>query len=547
MITYRHTWCITLLLTLAISGTILALEFPTGFYSPDVSYNTAKILRASEGEFFIDPFIGIPTIYPSLYHFCFGLLKRFLDFDSLQIVQLIMLFDFIGLFAAFFYCARAFFNNTEETSLCVLALPLIFYAPTGRYILYAQPSAFSYVFLVFGIGALYKYFMSPRLIYLALGGFLLSFAVNIWWINAFVVFPMLLLLIYYIIRRGPIPRLSHVFVFILALLLPCIYTAWQFYNIWDILPHYFAGTSEKIEFPRSITDLITNFLNKGNLPFFDSFYFWDFSKGTLASTSVPDRVKLLYSLLSIVHYFLLVLPFNLLLVAYVCWMLLRKDKLILHDARLLRTLPIGGFFILVCSIGAVADKGKLWRVHFIVYVMFLLFAYKTLLLSISSERLRKLFIAINIASVFSLIFSVTFSPRLFTSRIPENDNAIVQFISSIQNHSSERIFMLVYGMHRTAQFVTFQSFNESLDGSSHHADPIAASKIHNDFLTIKEKRKDWPNVLRERNIKWFIFRISEPEELAVFRQYQNDGSIILRNRDWIVLAMNIYSLKNDGE
>jgi len=553
MITYQHTWCVTLFLALVISGTILAMEFPIGFYSPDVSYHTAKILRASKGEFFIDPFVGIPTIYPSLFHFCFGLLKRFLGFDSFQIVRLIILFNFIGLFVAFFYCARAFFNSAEETSLCVLSLPLIFYAPTGHYVLLAQPSNFSVVFLVFGIGALYRYFMSPRLIYLILGGSLLSLAVNIWWINIFVVFPMLLLLTYYIIRRGPIPEMAHIFVFILALLLPCIYTAWQFYNIWDILPHYFtgtslyfAGTSEKTKFLRSITEVIADFLNKGNLPFFESFYFWDFSKGTLANTSVPDIVKLFYSLLSIFHYFFLVLPFNLLLVAYVCSMLLRKDKLILRNAHLLRTLPIGGFFILLCSIGTVADKGKLWRVHFIIYIVFLLFACKTLSIVIGSENLRKLSIGICVASVFSLIYTVTFSPRLFTSSIPETDNEIVQFITSIPNHDNERVFILDNSLHRIAPFVAFQSFVESRNGLYYHADPIATLKIYGDFLLIKEKRKGWCDVLRERNIKWFIFRISELTESIVFGQYQNDGSILLRNRDWVVLKMNVCSLKNDG-
>ena len=275
MIACQYTWRITLLLALAISGIILAVQFPLIIYSPDISFHAAKILRASNGEFFIDPFTGVLTIYPPLFHFCFGLLKRFLDIDSIQMIKLIILVDFIGLFAAFYYLVYTFFNNAEEASLCALSLPLVFYAPTGRYLLMPQPSSFSFVFLIFGIGTLYRYLMNPRLIYLILGGLLLSFAVNIWWTNVFSVGPILLLLIYYTIKRGPIPEPSHTFLFIFALLLPCFYTAWQFYSIWDILPNYLARTPKKINFLHIIIIWIIDFFTKGNLQFVHHFYFWD--------------------------------------------------------------------------------------------------------------------------------------------------------------------------------------------------------------------------------------------------------------------------------
>jgi hypothetical protein len=439
VLTCHYTWRITLLLALTVSGIILSLQFPIIIYSPDISFHTAKILRASHSDFFIDPFIGISSIYPSLFHFCFGILKRFLGLDSVQIIRLIMLVDFIGIFAAFFYCANAFFDNTEETSLCVLSLPLVFYAPTGRYLLMPQPSSFSFVFLIFGIGALYRYLMYPRIIYLILGGLFLSFAVNIWWINVFSVFPIFLLLFYYTIRQKSIPELSHAFIFIFSLLIPCFYTVWHFYNIWDILPHYFAETSKKINILHSISEVITSFFTKGNLQFIHHFYFWDLSKGPLASAFLPDRVKLLYSLVSIFHYFFLVLPFNLLLVSYVCWILSRKDKLVMHSNSLLRTLPIGGLFILICSIGTYADQGKLRRVHFIIYVMFLLFAYKTLPFVIRAEKLRKISTYVCIASLLAIGYTVVYSPRLFTSSIPDTDNEIIRFISSMPNHESERV------------------------------------------------------------------------------------------------------------
>ena len=121
--------------------------------------------------------------------------------------------------------------------------------------------------------------------------------------------------------------------FIFALLIPCLYTAWHFYNIWDVLPYYLSGTSGHItsrHIPVSdvLTSWIVTFLTKGNLPFMHHMNFWDLSMTPKGSTAnlLADGFKQLHSVASIVHYFVLVLPFNLLLVAYACVILLRKDK-----------------------------------------------------------------------------------------------------------------------------------------------------------------------------------------------------------------------------
>ena len=417
----QYTWRLTLFVSVAISGIILAIQFPITIYSPDVSFHAAKISRASNGELFVDPFIVMPTIYPSLFHFCFGLLKRALNFDSIQIIQLIVLVDFIGLFAAFYYLAAPFFNSAEETSLCVLSLPLVFYAPTGRYLLLAEPSNFSFVFLILGIGGLYRYLMTPKCIYLISGGLLLSLAVNIWWSNIVSVAPILLLLTYYTITRGLIPKSSHILYFILAFLGPCLYTAWHFHNIWEILPNYLSEDSRDVNVLDIVTTWMTTFLTKGNLQF------WDFSNAPWAGNSflsygvgllhvlslllvvyvgrvlvrkdrgvVPDTSlartlamgsffvllfsivllenwavaywssdvssthavldrflvygqKLLFLMPSLFHYFLLVLPFNLLLVVYVGWVLVRKDTAVVPDTSLARTLAMGGLFVLLFS------------------------------------------------------------------------------------------------------------------------------------------------------------------------------------------------------
>lgn len=540
----QHTWRITLLLSLVISGIILGIQFPWLFYSHDVSFHTAKILRSSTGHFFIDPFTGAPTIYPSLFHFCFGHVKRFLDLDSVQIVRLITLVDFIGLFAAFYYFARAFFNDAEQASFCVLSLSLVFYAPSGRYILLPEPGNFSFVFLLFGIGALYRYLMGRKLIYLILGGLSSSLAVNIWWSNVFSVVPILLLVSYYIVVRRPLPKLSHVCIFIIALLLPCLYTAWQIYSIWDIFPNYFTQNSKgglQIEErvghkPGNFGSMgtliywIITFLTMGNVQFRQRFYFWDFSDGAL-----------LYSLASIFHYFFLVLPFNLLLIFYVFCTLLWKNQLNHTSANLLRTLPIGGLLVLFSSIATLSYAGVAHtrRVQFIIYPMLLVCAYASIRSAVSYERQKKLRMWVTAAAILSLAWTVAYSSLLPQKRMSEADEEIVRFLNSRPNHADERIFMLSVGLRRVAPFVLFKSFVETKEGLYYWQDPISASNMYSDFITIKQKKEDWLNVVRERKIRLFIFRIADATESVIFRQYQNDGSIVLRNSEWAVLKLNV--------
>ena len=92
------------------------------------------------------------------------------------------------------------------------------------------------------------------------------------------------------------------------------------------------------------------------------------------------------------------------------------------------------------------DVGHLRRVHFIIYIMFLLFAFTTVPVVIPSAKLRRLSIYISIASLCSLIYTVVYSPRLFTSGLPESDNEIVRFVSSIPDRDNQRIFMLGEGL-----------------------------------------------------------------------------------------------------
>jgi hypothetical protein len=528
-------------LALLVSGTILALQFPLTIYSPDGSYHAAKILRVSEGDYFTDPFTGVATIYPSLFHLFYGLINRAIRFNPIQIVQLIVLFDFCALFSAFYYLVTAFIKNSEEASLCVLSFSLVIYAPTSHSILLAQPSSFSFVFLLFSVGALYRYAMNLNVRYLMLGGVLGSLAVNIWWSNVFSFFAIVVVLTYHLLRNGKAPSLIHVAIFAFSSLIPCIYTAWHLYSIRDILPYYLSGPSREMPLSDRLTTCIVTFLTKGNLPFMHHMNFWDSSEVSRGTARLlAGELQRLHAMVSVVHYFVVVMPFNLLLVGYSAWLLLRKEWPIYPPFGLFRTLAIGGFAVFLCSsvMTFAEDVGKLSRVHFIIFIMFLLFAFTTAPALVNSDKLQKLSRFISIAAVFGLIYTVVYSPRLFTSKLPQADNAVIQFVGSIPAHEHQRIFMLSEGLHRVAPFVTLQSFVEHRRGIYYHQDPNTVSELYRDFTILKQKTDEWKNVARDRNIKWVILRTSEMAELEVFKRYENDGILRYKNRDWAVLELS---------
>jgi len=542
--TAQYTYRLTLLLSLVASGIILAIQFPITLYWPDGAFNAAKILRATEGDFFSDPFTGVHTFYPSFFHLFFGTINRALGLNSIQLTQLIVLIDFFGLFAAGYYLVTAFLKNSEEAALCVLALSLVIYAPTSHYILIAQPSSFSFVFLLFGIGALYRYAMHQRGIHLFLGSGLGSLAVNIWWPNAVSVFAILVVLTHYLLSNGIELRLSHIALSFAALLVPCLYTAWHFYNISDVLPYYFTGTGMSRQ--QTVSDVFMNwivtFLTKGNLPFVHQMNWWDSSgpsKGTAGFLS--HGLVRFHAVVSFVHFFCLVMPFNLLLVAYAGLILFRKDMARIPRFNLIRTLAIGGFAVLLCSSVMLfyMEVPHLRRVHFVIHVMFLLFAFTTVLGIGERVKLRKLSVYICIAALFSLAYTVVYTPRPYAANLPEPDNEIVRFISAIPDRERQRIFMLQEGLDRVAPFVILRSFVERRGGKYHQQDPVTASELYKDFTIMKEKSGEWKNVARIGNIKWAIFRLSVERELEVFKLYEKDGMLQFKNRDWAVLELRL--------
>jgi hypothetical protein len=487
----------------------------------------------------------VETIYPSLFHIFYGLIKCAIGFNSIQIIQVIVLVDFLALFAAFYYCATAFLQNAEEASLCVLSLSLVIYAPTSHYILLPEPSSFSFVFVLLSIGALYRYAMHSSAGYLILGSLTGSLAVNIWWPNFFSFLAIVVVLAYHLLRNRKPPAL-HVAIFIFASLVPCMHTAWHLYSIRDIFPYYFSGTTRQghVAVYDILISWIVTFLTKGNLPFMHHMNLWDPSEASSRTTNLlASGTRRLHAIASAIHYFVLVMPFNFFLVAFAIVNLFQKETTTMCPRLgLLRTLAMGGFAVLLCSSMVLFldnDVGKVRRVHFIISIMFLLFAFATAPVVVHSVWLQKSILYIKVAAICALAYTVVYSPRLFTSKLPEPDNAIIQFIGSIPDRNHQRIFMFGDGLRRVAPFVRLQSFVELNQGKYYHQDPHTAFDLYQDFMIMKEKSNGWKSVAREKNIKWIILRTSEAAELEMLRRYESDGVLQYKNRDWAALELNL--------
>lgn len=525
---------------------LLAVQFPITLYSPDVSFHAAKLLRATSGEFFVDPFTGTPTLYPTLFHLCFGLLNRALRLQAHELISLITVVNFAGLFAGFYYFVRPFFANAELASLCVLALALVFPAPTGHYILLAQPSNFSFVFLFAGFGALYRYLLSSKVVYLVAGGLLTSLAVNIWWSNVLGAASVLLVLAYFKIARDGMPRYSHIGLLLLALFLPALFTLWHVYSIREIVPNYFAGISEGDgrawnEVSKAVSNWLISLLTKGNLPFFHHFVFWDLSQAPYSTRGfLSDGIKAAYAVASIVHYFILVLPFNLFLLFYVLWAGTGKRKSFFTvDLATVRTLATAGIAVAVVSIFAYWALGHLRRVQFVGYALFLTFFLATAAMLFSAAKLKKLFTAVCAASVFAIFYTAVYSPVLLGRGVSRHDMEVSRLVANTVNPNEDRVFVLDESRRRLAPFVRFQSFMDRREGRYYWQDPITASKQYTQFLTIKEKRPEWSKIVRDTQTRLFIFRRSAPEDMATYVKYQKAGPAIFTNRDWVVLRPSV--------
>ncbi len=222
-----------LALTVTAAATLLALQRPFAFYSPDVSFHAAKLLRASHGEIFRDPVTGTPSIYPPAFHVLFGSLNRLLRLDPPHLAVLIEVVDFVGLMVAAFFLARAVIGDSGEAAVCTLCLPLLFYSPTGRHVLLVSPSNFALVLQLAGFAVVCTALRSGRDSVLAAGALLSGVAVNVVWYDAVPAVALLSTVAVERVWRTRDPRRALP---LLAFLAPFVFTAVHLMAVREVCP-----------------------------------------------------------------------------------------------------------------------------------------------------------------------------------------------------------------------------------------------------------------------------------------------------------------------
>jgi len=113
-----------ILAALAAAAPVLYFHIPLFYFSPDMQYVKAKILRVAAGELFADPISGYANFHPPFYHLFLSLFARAgVPLDSLLTAITVTNVGLIFLTA--FLVLRRFFDE-DAAFLATLLLPFVF-------------------------------------------------------------------------------------------------------------------------------------------------------------------------------------------------------------------------------------------------------------------------------------------------------------------------------------------------------------------------------------------------------------------------------------
>lgn len=539
--TKNSFYSLTLVLVILCGSILLLIQPPFWFYSSDISFHSAKILRAQHNEFFIDPVSGYKSIYPSLFHIVFGRIAGVFYLNSFQVVKMIVWLNFVGLFISFFCFSKIIIKDIDDSVVASLSLSLIFYAPTGKYILLANPSNFSFIFLILGISSALLYIQQKRFLFAAIGSTLLGVSINLWWFNIIPVACVASLVCILLLKEQSLRKeIWKVLCSVIILCTILSYNLWHYLKIRDILINYdtifFHGkgffATESIVSKFRI--LIMTFLTKGNLQFKDRLF-------PYASIFPVDDLESAHGLALSVHYYLIVLPFNVLLLIWSTRLFIRSYKV--KEFWLYRFLFAVAILIVISSISIlfVADLGQLRRVQFVTYILLLPLFFQGIRLSVVEPWKKILFHLIMVISILSLFFTVIHSRQIqIDSTLPLETKEVIEYINEIPEHENTRIFMLENDLELLIPFIRFRSFTLLSHPTGNWADPITGDRLHRDFQIIRNMDKNWYEVLRANQCRYLIFNTDQQsiEKQDLIEFYKVRGSIVFDNLKWLVIDID---------
>lgn len=545
---YKYTFLFGAVIGVAI--VLLFLQIPFAYYSGDNVFHIAKISASADGEYFTDPITGCQSIYPPYFHIFWGNVSGIFDLNGFQISRLIQAINFLGLFLSGFFLLYVILKDTEKASLSALAIGLLIYAPTGKYIFLQSPYNFSVMFILTGTSLLLLFYQSQKMKYGIASALMLGWGINIWWWNIIPVGGLLAGMILVCARENRRLLISPKFLVAGAVLgLMLCMNLWPLSQIRAVLPNYnydmikysFAGQHSFIE---TILAWLTAFIFKGNQQFFKHLF--------PAALDSSSRVVLLYGLVASIYYYLLVLPFNYLMISVSVKQSLMSFRKKQSGTNII--LLSGAIATFLLSIVALyrADQSVVRRIQFYAF-LFLLPAFCYYLWNRFDllERHRRLTaIACSILSL-ALIFTVVYRFEINAyNNLPAARSEVIRFIENLPNHAHTRIFLTEPDTQILAREVRFRSFILSGHPTYFRQDEKQADSVYNAYISILNRAEDARASLVEFETKYAIVGkspvnlspvISKVAENSLSESmiefFDNFGTVRLENDNWVIFEL----------
>lgn len=501
-----------LAVTAVAAGALLAGQRPFAFYSPDVSFHAAKLLRATHGELFRDPVSGTPSIYPAAFHAFFGTMNRFLDLDTLHLAVLIEVVDFLGLLGAAFCLARAVVRDLDRAALCTLCLSLLFYSPTGRHILVVNPANFALVLQVAGFAAVASAMRTGRRGMLAAGALLCGMAVNVVWYDAISAVAVLgAVAVEKATRRPHDVRGAAP---LLAFAIPFVFTVVHLIIVRDVLADSVGLVSPAVDVS-VVREWAAAILTRGNSRF-----------AAALERSAWARA----------HYLLVLAPFGVLVAVTAVAGLLRPPRDVAGDERRrLRVLGAAGLlvFALSFSLSTTRDVPRVVRAEFPGWALLLVVAFRV---ASASAALRWGGPGLATLAVGTIGYTVWHSGFGATSAPSPATQAVIRFIERLPDHAETRIFVTESNLRRLLPFVEFRSFVNHAHGRYYSQDLASAAQMYEAYRDIRDRSGQWQADLARYDVRYLAFRHAEGgAEREAARRYLDGSAVVKANPEWWVV------------
>jgi hypothetical protein len=514
----RDAAVLALAAVLLACAVALLLQPPFAFYSPDVSYHAARIVRSGEGDWFRDPFAGTLAIYPGLFHALWGGVGRVLRLDTIQIAKAAGVLNVVATSLAFFLLALQVLRDRTRAALATLALGLVLLAPTGRYVLLLNPVNATLAPLFVACALFWRFVASGRRRDALAGLALAAFCVNLNWYQVLCVAGVLVPLAVHLWRRGRMDA-RLLLLGTLAFALPCAWTALHFWSIRAVLPAYRTVGTDLIPWslePSVVRDCVVTYVTHWNLKF------------------LPQAAR---STAATVLWYAVILPATALLLALPALALSRpRWRTAIPERAWLALQAALGVFLGSLVMTLTHDLGRVAWIQFVSFAFLVLFAAEALAAALPPRRATLASAALAAGGAACLAYTVLHAPGEADDPFSGSTRAVVDFIAAQPGHHDTFVFTTEQSTRRLAPFVSFRTFVNHRSGLYASQDPVSAGEMFAAYQSILAHDAHARASLDRYDVRFLAFRHRDvPTDAQAAAAYAGETEVALRNREWVVL------------